>query len=204
MNKYLNEFKNNFIFVSIAFFVLGILLVVFPEISGLVISYICATALTVIGIIHIADYFRKKNGEIFYNFTLARGIIEVVIGIFIFIQPKVFLSIFPIVLGIIVLIDGVIKVQNAINLKRCGNSTWWSVLALAVIGIILGALMIINPFTSTKVLFIFLGIALIVSAVSDIYTVIKISNRIKDIKKNIDDKANAIDVDNYTVEDDDK
>jgi len=62
-------------------------------------------------------------------------------------------------------------------------------LILALASAVLGVLLVINPFATTNILFIFMGISLVVDALENIWTVIFISIASKQMKKMAEEDA---------------
>ncbi len=60
--------------------------------------------------------------------------------------PSVIISILPFIVGIVLVFSGLIKVQDGINLKRFNYDRWFLVLGFAVISVILGIVVLLNPF----------------------------------------------------------
>ena len=68
--------------------------------------------------------------------------------------------------GLFVIFDSISRVQNALDLRRCGYSSWKSFLLLPVLSVVLGVIMILNPFGTMETLVMAIGIILIVEAPS--------------------------------------
>ena len=69
--------------------------------------------------------------------------------------------------------------QNVINLKKAGYKNWMAMLIMALLGIVLGIILIINPFSGVEFLFRIVGICFIYSGVTDICMLIAISKNLK-------------------------
>lgn len=65
---------------------------------------------------------------------------------------------------------GIGKLQTAVDLLRLKNEKWWWRAISAAISVICAFVIILNPFTTTVVLWQFTGISLLVEAVFDIVT----------------------------------
>lgn len=186
MNKLLKEYKRNYIFLSIGYIVLGLLLLFFPETSGKIMCYILASFAAFFGITHLISYMNQKYPYETYRFDLVFGIIGIATGAIIFIKPELLLNFLPAVLGIIVFIDSIVKVQHAIDLKRMHFSSWWIVLVLALCMSGVGILMIMYPFSTFMTVVMFSGICLIVNALVNIYAITTLSRVIKSIHQEIE------------------
>ena len=203
MKTMFKDLKRDFILVAVAGFILGLLLLLFPESSGLIICYICAAAVVIFGVMHLVSYFIHKAPEHIFRYDLAQGLIGLALGIYLFMRPELLLGVLPMVLGIVVIVDSVIKLQNSFDLARLGYRFWWISLILSLCTGTLGALMLLNPFATAQVLLMFIGISLISNSLVDFWNVLFLSRRIRQVKKAVDDavaKAGAVDADGHFVD----
>ena len=94
--------------------------------------------------------------------------------------------IIPIVLGIIIIINGAKKTEYVIALRRQFNSNWLILLVLGLVEIVLGIVLIFNPFESSLALTQIIGIFVIAYAVIDIIECVMLKMEIGRIKKIIE------------------
>ena len=110
--------------------------------------------------------------------TLISGIICLALGAFLILRSDIVVSILPIVFGLFVIFDSISRVQNALDLRRCGYSSWKGFLLLPVLSVVLGVIMILNPFGTMETLVMAIGIILIVEGsinlLSALYTVLAV------------------------------
>lgn len=90
----------------------GVLLVIFPQESLNVITYGIGIISLVYGVLRIISYFRNKSLSPFFAGELFLGIVLVAIGLFSFLNPGGIFAVLPIVLGILVLVEGISKLQR--------------------------------------------------------------------------------------------
>lgn len=202
----LNFFKK-IKFTSIIFNVLcvifGISLIFFPETTKFTIILLFGLGLVLCGIIEIVNYFIYGYEQL--GFWI--GCIDILFGIIIAISSNVLtnISVFAFVIGSLFIFASLNKMQKSFNYRRLGAKNWWFDTIFAFIILILGILVIANPFESERIFNIFLGIAIIFNSVMEIFTSIKVTNRLKKNKHNIKDlvkKETVIDLDedDYTIE----
>lgn len=200
MKKWLSDFKRDFVLLSVAYLVLGILLLVFPGGSGKVVCYVCAAILCVFGLTYLVSYFARGAQNSLLRMDFAIGLIALLVGIYVFARPEVVLSILPVVLGVVMIVDGIVKLQKALDLARIRDSYWLLLLLLAVLTAVLGVLMLVDPFATAEALIMFIGISMIVGGVSDLWTAFCISRRLRRVEK----KLMGIETGDYTVSDDEE
>jgi uncharacterized membrane protein HdeD (DUF308 family) len=75
-------------------------------------------------------------------------------------------------LGILVLSDGLFKIQIAIEAKSFGISKWWLILTFALAACALGFLLLVRPNESADAIIRLLGIALLAEGVLNLSTVV--------------------------------
>lgn|SRR5574344_2926 len=179
MIKRFNKFMWLAICSSIVFAIVGILLVCFPEVSVKVISYVIALSLITCGIVLISDY----KGSILLTNFLSTGILALCLGLIILIYPDSLVILVPIMLGIWMIVNSIVNIELSLSLKKVGYSAWVATIILAIITILCGLLIIINPQSGTLALTTFFGILLIVYSVSDIIDLFIFKNNVNDIVK---------------------
>lgn len=201
MKKMLSELRRDFILLSLSCIAIGALLLCFPETAGTMIAYLCAAVLVVYGALHIIAYcIHKVPGDV-YRFDLVTGLIGLVLGIYICIRPELLVSFFPLVLGIVILVDSFVKLQNAIDLLRMEDKSWWFILLLSIVTGVLAVLMLANPFTTAELLLIFVGVSLIANGVIDLIAIFRLTHRIKRVTRTLQEEADALSSVEFTVTD---
>ena len=85
------------------------------------------------------------------------------------------------------MIDGIMKIQTAVDAKRFGVNGWWRILVSAIVTGVIGILLLVNPFESAVALTVLLAITLLAHCLSNIWIA---AYTVKAIKKQIhaDDK----------------
>lgn len=178
-SKKAKSIKREIIFADLALMVLGLIMVIFPEQSNDIIIIAIGIALCIWGILRLVSYFSHDSLEIFGSFSLVQGASLIGFGIFFIVCPSALQIFLATSLGIIIIIGGVMKLQYAVDMIRLKVSYWWISLVTAIITIALGVISLINPFTVSKWLMLFIGIAFLANGILDLVSVILLSNRIK-------------------------
>lgn len=156
--------------------IVGILLLVNPEAFTKAVIIFFGIVMVVIGIVYIIRYLREKNTpQESKGTTLVLAIIALVIGLICIVLTNVIIGIFAMVAilyGVILIISGIFKIKAYHDSKKEGYSVSFLMLLSAVIAVVLGVIIVINPFTSFYLLWMFIGLALIIEAVIDLIAVI--------------------------------
>lgn len=181
--------KTGYIAISAIYCILGLILIINPGFSAQVVAMLCGAALIVFGIVKIAGYFSKDLFRLAYQFDLATGILLILLGVIVMIKPDNFLNLLCVVLGITVLIEGLFKVQVAMDSKSFGIKRWWLIMALAVLSGIHGVLLIFRPDEGMSFLLVLLGLSLLCSGVLNLITVLTavkiVNNQQPDLKEDV-------------------
>lgn len=177
--------KNTSKFISSLIYVaLGLILIVYPTLIGETICWMLAGAAAAMGAIHLIGYAMNKSGEPSneHGSGLATGIVLLLLALFIVIKQRFIISIIPFILGFMITVKGVIGIQSAINLKRYGYGNFKGSLIAAVLVMVFGIIMMLNPFSTVKILFTMIGVGLLVSGIVDITANIMFTREMKKYK----------------------
>lgn len=179
----LKDFKKHFVLVSILYIVLGIVLIIWPSLSLKLVCYFFGIMTVLYGVVQLFRYFSINKEFRTFQLDLFVGIICLVFGVFALAKPSIVASILPVIVGIFFLMEAVIKIQNALGLKKGGYDQWWTALAVSVLVAVLGILLLINPFSAMKTFVIVIGICLIADGAASFWSVYCVSKRVKEFKK---------------------
>ena len=181
--KMLKELKWEAILTGVLYILLGIVALVIPEAMQMTLGYLIGIVLIVAGLVSIICYLLRDARENYYHNEFVFGLVGMVVGAAVLYKVEVIISLIPFILGILVLFSGCSKLQDAIDLKRLGYSSWAGMLVVAAINIILGIVLICNPFQAAIVLFRVLGVGLILSGASDCFSTIYFAEKLRRFKQ---------------------
>ena len=144
---------------------IGLVLLLLPETLNNIIGFVVGGCLLIFGIIGIIKYIKTKE----YKFTssLVSGILYSALGIVVFINPASVISLVTICLGVYLVINGILKTVFSFNLKRI-TTRWIGALVMGILTVILGLLLVINPFGSAVAITKLAGGFLVVVAIFDL------------------------------------
>ena len=84
------------------------------------------------------------------------------LGGFLILRSDIVVRILPVVFGLFVLFDSLGRIQNALELRRCGYPSWKWFILLALLSVVLGGIMIFDPFGAMETLVMGIGIILLI------------------------------------------
>lgn len=149
---------------SILFAILGIILIVRPEETIKVISYILGACFILIGIYKIIGYIQMKGKNDIYNYHLIYGIMAIVIGLIAIIYSTTIGTVFRIIIGIWIIYSSVIRATSSLRLKALKSNMWIYTLILSIIMFGCGLYIALNEGT----IIMTIGILMLIYAVMDI------------------------------------
>ena len=153
--------------ISSGFYVLlGICLVLMPaQTVNIICKVVFGIVLAAAGLYHLSIYIRGKDSATILD--LFTGVIVLVLGGFLFFNPVIVVKLLPLLLGAFVLVDSIWKLKGSFQLKKRKRTEWQGFLFVSLIFIVLGGIMMANPFVKTKTTILFDGWVLMVNGAAD-------------------------------------
>lgn len=174
------------IFGSLLLIVLSVFLMLKPiEIIGTLIKVI-GMILLICGVFDFTNYFVNKKEESLFDYGLVKGIIEITIGVLFIFKYDLLINLFPCILGLIIVFINIFKLQTAISLKEF-ESNYMTGVIISSLSIILGLVIVINPFETLEVVIIVSGAVLLISELSNIIYSISVLKFFKKTDKVVKD-----------------
>ncbi|MBR4538553.1 MAG: DUF308 domain-containing protein [Clostridia bacterium] len=178
------KLKQSWICSAIVTIILGLLLVLFPAAALNSVSYVLGGIAIAMGVIRTVRYFKQDHTYPYlFQSDLVVGLLSVGFGIFMVSQPVTVLSVLPHIFGILMVGCGIGGVLRAVDAKKAGFAYWGVLLALAIISIVMGWLIMDNPFSVMETAVIIIGASLIYQGVTDIVSTLVVGKRINEWKK---------------------
>ena len=100
------------------------------------------------GLYHIFIFVREKENSTILD--LFSGVIVLVIGVFLFMNPQVVIKLLTLMLGAFILVDSIWMLSGSRKLRKRKQSVWKGFLAISLVFIGLGILILVNPFSGIK------------------------------------------------------
>lgn len=181
--KEVKQFSKSYILVSALYIVLGVVLMAWPTTSVQMICYGLGIGMIVLGITYGIVYFTKDNPSGFLQMDLVIGIVCLAFGVFLLLNTEVFKTVLPFALGIILLLGAVVKIQNAVNMKRLKFKKWYMVLIAALVIIALAIVLLCNVLKDEHAMILYIGICLILDGLTNLTSLICIQYRVKKLSR---------------------
>lgn len=191
----LKNLKSWSILSAIVMIAVGLILMIFPGVSLNVVCTVLGIAFIAWGAIRILSYFMLSIDEFMYRSDMIAGLLFILGGVVMLARQNLMLDIIPILLGLVIVISGIAKLQNAVIAKRIGYDGATMYMILALISIIFGFVIMffLSGTIAAKTLFVLIGAGLVYSGGSDLYVTLFISNKynkfMKEFEKDLDNRV---------------
>jgi len=166
---------------SILTLVVGVMLAIYPGNTLSLIGKVIGVALMIIGVSQVVIFFKNEKEDRVANTSFALGIILFAIGLYVFINDKSLTNIFTTIIGLLICIKSIYKIQLAISLKNY-SSTWKYNLVSGLIVLSMGLIIIFYPIETASTVLRVIGVILIVSSVYEIIESLVVIKKIDDFK----------------------
>lgn len=181
----MKSFTNNRIIFAVGAAILGIILLIWPA-TSLIIMAKCIGALVAIGGLAAAYQFYKDHDSPAKSLLLVMAAVMIICGAVIFLHPEELVKLIPMIMGILVLISGLINLGETFTLSKKRYSRWWLSLIIAVITIGAGLFLITRAFSLAALITRIAGGILLFDGLSDLWVISRVHKADKD--------AQAVDV----------
>lgn len=184
MQKALKRITNYGIVISILALIIGLVFIIFPNISIKTIGIISGIYLLTHGIVSIIIELKLPKIFIPYE-SMITGVLSVILGIVILSKPESAILLLTVAFGVWIIVSSINNIKTALFFSKIKEFPSTLMIILGIIDIILGILVVLNPFEASITITLYLGIMLITHAIFNIIEMII-------LKKNIHDKENLI------------
>ena len=133
------------------YILLGLFLVLKPDTSVRAICYGCGVIAAAYGLLHVLQC-RKGKAK----------------GVFCLITPQTVVSFLPFLLGVVLMLDGISKIQRALDLRVLDAIGWGKLLTIGILLMIVGVALLFNPFGAVKMTMVFFGACLLIDGALDL------------------------------------
>ena len=181
MEQFLKKMGWASIVTSIAFAIIGLIMVYNPDTTFKVISYLIGGFFIIFGIIKIIEYFKTKGSYDLYNYELVYGIIATLLGLIVMICHGTIEAVLRILIGIWILYSGAMRLGLSLKIQKLNSDQkiWIVGLIISLIILFCGIYIIVNPGT----IIVTIGIIMISYAIMDIIEEVIFIKNVKEIEK---------------------
>ena len=127
--------------------IVGIVLLFLPNLSNKVVGIITGVIFIIFGLTTAYKYL-KRDGAKIYSLNLVFAILYLILGLVIIIFPFSVIEFVTVCLGLFLVVNGATKINYGLWLKRGNSKAWLVTLVAGILLVILGIMIVFNPFTA--------------------------------------------------------
>ena len=131
--------------------------------------------------------------------SMLSGIVQILMGCLFLFNPVVTAASLPLILAIWIVFESISLAIRSFDFKKVGFSSWWLMLLLGILGVVLGFVAIYHlpEYTegTSKVMGVFVGLAIIVAGLVRLVALTgirKFEKRINEVRDDFTDRANEV------------
>ena len=192
MREYLKNMKISFLLAAALYILLGLVLLIWPGATATVVCYAFGGILALYGAASILSFFLSRASG--FAFELLSGIVSAALGILLLVRPEIVISVLPVVLGLFILVDGLVNLKRALELRRLEYSRWAVSLALSLVSLILALVVLFHPYLTAEALVRVIGAVFVYEGLSDLWTILMVSRMTRQLHKRLPIEVDPIDV----------
>ena len=129
---------------SFLLLVAGVMFMAWPNLVATAVRWMLGGVLVVMGGARILGFFANDLYRLAFQYDLALGALCVIFGVLIVISPEQTQSALPYAIGLYVLLDGLLRMQTALDAKAFGMKQWWGLLTSSAVVSIFGVLVLLG------------------------------------------------------------
>lgn len=167
------------ILVSVCYIAIGVVLLLFPQVSMPSICGAVGILLLIVGAVSIAWYFLRKRYLENNHWGFSLGVAECILGLLAVLRTQQMAAAFALVLALCMVADNIIKVQFSMDLLRLKKKLWLGVLIVSLVMAALAVISMLVPFPTEAFKNTFTYVILVVDGVLNIVTMWYLSSQLK-------------------------
>lgn len=161
--------RSNMMVQACLFIAFGLFLILWPGATIMTVIYLFGALFALSGITSVVSYLRPKSVDHRSPAVLAAGILYVVIAIIAFAFPSAVAGFFSVALGIILTLCGIVCAVRSFQIKRFEDRSWIAALIIGIAVAAGGIAVILNPFGSTQMFILVLGVIMLVNGGCELF-----------------------------------
>ena len=184
----MKSFKTNRIIFAAGALVLGIILLIWPSTSLLIVAKCIGAFLAAGGVAAGWFYFRDHDSAL-KSVLLIMAAVMLICGIVIFIHPEELVKLIPTIIGVLVVLSGLLNLGETFVLNRQKYGRWWISLIVSIITIAAGLFVVSRAFSLASLITRIAGGVLVFDGLSDFWVISRMSASEGNIKESAEKTA---------------
>lgn len=188
-----------FLLMGLTLLILSIFIFVKPLASLLGLTMVFVVVFILSGIGQAVFSIKNKRNLPLWKWWLTGGILEILLGVFLLLQPQVTLIILPMIISFWLILHGLVLISTFSAMKKQKTGNYKRVLLGGILSIIFAVLIIFNPIAASKGVMIWIGLSTFLVGIGSII----LAFWIREIYDDIDDDDFDDDFDDEDYDEDD-
>ena len=138
----LKKFRFGYLVLAILLCACGLLIIIYPNESMTTVSYIIGAVTLIGGIVQVIKILADRRRGAGFAFAIITATVTIICAIMALIFPDIVMTVYPMIIGLFIIIDGAFKLQTVVNSKRYNMKMWWFLLIISCLTIFGGFLCI--------------------------------------------------------------
>ncbi|MBQ9297982.1 MAG: DUF308 domain-containing protein [Clostridia bacterium] len=169
MNDFIKKYSKDSLLVSAVLIILALFLIFKPGLSINIVMTAVGIVLAFYGVVQTYSYFSHSKEIEFFNFQLVFGLLGILAGLVFIFNPTFIYGILPLAIGLWIVVKSVTSLQLALNIKNSGGDNWQLMLILSLLTLVLGIVIVVNPFEALEAAVSICGGFLLVSELINLF-----------------------------------
>lgn len=170
---------------TLVMLIFGILLFIFPETVIKSVAIAMGAIFIMIGVIPIINYFRFRATGFTTTFSFLLGIFCIVAGLILLMNENILGTIIPILTGVWMIINSINRISISMDLRDDKIPFWVITFIYAILTLVAGVLLILDPVNGGKLVTKTIGIIICVYSALDVIDLILIRIKAKKVVKEV-------------------
>lgn len=162
--------------LGVVFIIISIYLMFAPLASYIALSILFSVSMFVSGVFEIAFAFSNRGNISSWGWYLAGGIIDLILGVFLMINPGLSMSVLPFILAFWLMFRGFSATGYSMDLKRYGTRNWGWYMAFGILAILCSIGIIWQPGIGAFTLVYMIAYALLIIGIFRIMVAFELRN----------------------------
>lgn len=164
--------KTGYIVSAAMLVMLGAVLCCHPMLPVQTIGRYGGALMMLFGVFKLIGYFSKDLFRLAFQYDFAAGVLLELVGAVLLFRPAETVTLLCGIVGVMVVADGLFKIQIAMDARQFGLRAWWVILVMGLLTCVAGTLPVVQPSKSLAVLGVLLGTTLIAEGLLNLATAV--------------------------------
>jgi uncharacterized membrane protein HdeD (DUF308 family) len=156
------------VLVAAACVICGLVLIFSPGTTAKAVVRVFGWLALISGVVHVITYFADGKNQR----ELTRGLVNIVAALILLMLTAKIIALLSIALGVFALVVSAFAIQSSLDARKLGHPYWWVLFVAALVGVILGLVMIFAPLATVSAIVVLAGFALLAYGIEQLWSIL--------------------------------